>query len=91
MMYDEDRDNMDSDKDNNNYYIGIYKHIKITDSLMFLASVSTRVYYNYSFGNFQTVLRFFLFLISLLRYSDIRNIINNTPLHTIPTNVNTNI
>ena len=57
MMYDEDRDHMDSDKDNNNYYIGIYKHIKITDSLMFLASVSTRVYYNYSFDRILSYLK----------------------------------
>ena len=50
-IYEEDRDHMDSEKQDGAYYLGIYKYMKTSGNFMLLSSVSNRSYFNHPFNH----------------------------------------
>ena len=50
-IYEEDRDHMDSEKQDGAYYLGIYKYMKTSGNFMLLSSVSNRIYFNHPFNH----------------------------------------
>ena len=50
-IYQEDRDHMDSEKQDGAYYLGIYKYMKTSGNFMLLSSVSNRSYFNHPFNH----------------------------------------
>lgn len=50
-IYEEDKNHMDSEKQNGVYYLGIYKYMKTSGNFMLLSSVSNRTYFKHPFSH----------------------------------------
>jgi len=58
-IYQDDKDHLDSDKMDGNYYVGIYKHISSSGNFLFVNSVSGSTFTNYSLDNIQEYLHYY--------------------------------
>lgn len=64
MIYYDDIEFLDTDKENNHYYLGLHEYIRSLSEFVIGTTISTKIFYKYTYGNVSRYLR---------AYSIIRN------------------
>lgn len=58
-IYQDDKDHLDADKNDGDYYVGIYKHIPSSGNFLFVNSVSGSTFTKYSLDNIREYLHYY--------------------------------